>query len=145
MKRLIAPLLLIAAWSAPALAAGPEFDAYAQEGRRYLAEGEPDRAALSFEEALRINPFDAVALNNLASARVEAGDYNRALDLLKRAARLAPEDRDIAANLSRLRGWLNSYSDAGMQAPHPDELSGFVANGRLPPPPPPLWEPARRR
>lgn len=144
MNRLIALLALAAACLTPAHAAGPEFDAYAQEGRRFLAEGEPDRAALSFEEALRINPFDPVALNNLAAARVEAGDYNRALELLKRAARLAPEDRDVAANLSRLRGWLNSYSDAGMQAPQPDEMSGFVANGRLPPPPPPLWEPARR-
>ncbi len=144
MKLLPVALLMFLSLLSAAEAAEREPDTYAEQGRRFMAEGEPDRAALSFEEALRINPFDPVALNNLAAARVEAGDYNQALELLKRAARLAPENREIAANLSRLRGWLNSYADAGMPAPEGEGRRGVVADGRLPPPPPPLWEPARR-
>lgn len=126
------------------LALANPFLQYDEEGRRLMAEGEPDQAALSFEEALRVNPFDPVALNNLATAKVESGDFHSALELLKRAARLAPQDTEIAANLSRLRGWLNSYSEAGLKAPGPGDLAQ-ASDGALPPPPPPLWEPVRRR
>ena len=109
-----------------------------------MAEGATDQSVMCFEEALGINPFDPVALNNLAAAKVEWGDFHSALELLKRAARLAPQDTEIAANLSRLRGWLNSYSEAGMAAPGPQDLAQNQS-GSLPPPPPPLWEPVRRR
>lgn len=125
-------------------AAANPFQQYDQDGRRLMAEGATDQAVMSFEEALRINPFDPVALNNLAAAKVESGDFHSALELLKRAARLAPQDTEIAANLSRLRGWLNSYSEAGMAAPGPQDLAQNQS-GSLPPPPPPLWEPVRRR
>ena len=138
-----AALMGLALFGSVAVAAGPLLQ-YEVEGRRLMAQGEPDKAALSFEEALRVNPFDPVALNNLAVARAEAGDYNTSLDLLKRAARLAPVDNEIAANLSRLRGWLNSFEVSGQDVPRAgDPLDQRVA-GSLPPPPPPLWEPIRR-
>lgn len=140
----ISLILAAALLSTAAAAAGNPFEEYDYDGRRHLAEGQPDKAAVSFEEALRINPFDPVALNNLAVARLEAGDFHSAFDLLKRAARLAPTDTEIAANLSRLRGWLNSYADAGLPAPS-SQISQAKPDSSLPPPPPPLWEPVRRR
>lgn len=126
-----------------AQAAPPPGLEYTEQGRRALAEGDPEQAAAQFEQALEVNPFDPVALNNLAVAKAEAGDYNQALALLERAARLAPEDRRIAANLSRLRGWLNSYAQAGMPAPD-EAASDRGATAALPPPPPPLWDRSRR-
>ena len=36
--------------------------------------GQPAKAENSLEQALEVNPFDAVALNNLAVAKAEQGD-----------------------------------------------------------------------
>jgi tetratricopeptide (TPR) repeat protein len=77
-----------------------------QYGRAYLAEGDNVAAVQSFTDLLKQNPFDPVALNNLAVAKAAIGDYRAALDLLKRAERLAPNRQDIRENLSSLQSWM---------------------------------------
>jgi tetratricopeptide (TPR) repeat protein len=57
-------------------------------------------------EAAAINPFDPIALNNLAVAEAARGRYQQASSLLQRAVKLAPARADIAANLSNLQRWL---------------------------------------
>jgi tetratricopeptide (TPR) repeat protein len=76
-----------------------------QYGRAYLAEGDSAAAVQSYGELVRQNPFDPVALNNLATAKAAAGDYQAALDLLTRAVRLAPQRADIRDNLKQLQAW----------------------------------------
>lgn len=49
-----------------------------------------------------VNP---VVLNEHATASIRAGDINTAWILLERAARLAPHDERIAANLAVVRDW----------------------------------------
>lgn len=107
-------------------------------GRASLAAGETERATYEFEEALRVNPFDPVSLNNLAVAKAEQGDYHSAVELLSRASRLAPENYEVAANLARLRNWMNSEALAGVepQGPAMPKSADWAA---LPPPPPALW------
>lgn len=117
------------------------YSSFQDLGRRNMAEGDIGEAEDRFAEALQINPFDPVALNNLAVAKAEQGDYHTAKDLLERAGRLDEGNATITANLARLRGWLNTY--AGNELRPRARVPVPVANqaGGLPPPPPPLWEP----
>lgn len=112
-------------------------------GRRNMAEGDIEGAERRFADALEINPFDPVALNNLAAAKAEQGDYHTALELLERAERLAPESADIAANLARLRGWVNYYAGNELHPAARIAVPEARMTEGLPPPPPALWEPAR--
>ncbi len=97
---------------------------------------EPLRAnQFRFEHQLRVNPFDPAALNNLAVVKAAQGRYADARDLLERAARLAPLNSEIRANLGRLAAWESSVSGAASPQ-RPPELETF----RPPPEPPPLWE-----
>lgn len=112
-------------------------------GRRNMAEGDVATAERRFAEALEINPFDPVALNNLAAAKAEQGDYHTALELLERAERLAPQSADIAANLARLRGWVNYYAGNELHPAARIAVPQARMTEGLPPPPPALWEPTR--
>lgn len=128
---------------APAIAQAPfatpvDMDAlygYDGQGRQGMAEGDPTRAEFNFERALEVNPFDAVALNNLAVAKAERGQFYEAMSLLERAAKLAPDNSEVIANLARLRGYVQSYATAGVE---PSPVAKSFA-GNLPPAPPPLW------
>lgn len=104
-------------------------------GLEGMAAGETERAEQSFERALEVNPFDPVALNNLAVAKAEQGQFHEATALLERAAKLQPDNAEIAANLARLRGYVQGYAMAGVEPAGPvqPQRSG------LPPAPPPLW------
>lgn len=53
-----------------------------------------------------VNPFDPVALNNMAVAEAARGQYQQALALLQRAVKLAPARADIATNLANMKRWL---------------------------------------
>jgi tetratricopeptide (TPR) repeat protein len=77
-----------------------------QFGRAYIAEGDSAAAIQSYGELVRQNPFDPVALNNMAIAKASAGDYQAALELLNRANRIAPQRADIRENLKQLQTWL---------------------------------------
>ena len=102
---------------------------FQHQGRDDLAGGENGRAVESFAAAVNVNPFDAVALNNLAVARAAQGNYQTALMLLERAARLAPDRKDIADNLARFRSWLEGGGEKPFE----------VQVGAAPPDLPPLW------
>ena len=108
----------------------------ADAGLQGMAEGETERAEQSFERALEVNPFDPVALNNLAVAKAEQGQFHEAAAMLERAAKLQPDNAEIAANLARLRGYVQGYAMAGVE---PAGQSPAAINGSLPPAPPALW------
>ena len=110
-------------------------------GRAYLAEGDTAGAIENYQEAAKINPFDPVALNNLAVARAAAGDYQAALDLLAKAIKLSPGRTDIAENHRQLQSWMNDQLRGGtttfvrkplVTQPSPQNF-GIASE------PPPLW------
>ncbi|MEY2685261.1 MAG: hypothetical protein RJA09_2405 [Pseudomonadota bacterium] len=75
-------------------------------------------------ETAAINPFDPIALNNLAVTEAARGRYQQASSLLQRAVKLAPARADIAANLANLQRWLaqvEGQAALGMQ-PQPLQL-----------------------
>jgi len=123
--------------------AGP---AYAPGGvdstaRKSLAAGDVAGAEAGFGQAVSVNPFDPIALNNLAVAKTEAGQFHEALELLQRAERLAPQNTEVAANLARLRSWNQNYAmQDGRTLGSTDTVGGLVEFKNLPPPPPALWD-----
>jgi tetratricopeptide (TPR) repeat protein len=111
------------------------------EGRNFLAEGNNSAASKKFAEAAKINPFDASALNNQAVALAAQGDNEKALNLLERANRLAPNRADIAANLNELRNWMNRNTPQVAAVQRKAPVPGAYPNqGDIPPEPPPLWK-----
>lgn len=103
-------------------------------GLQGMAEGNTGQAELDFEKALEVNPFDPLALNNLAVAKAEQGQFHEATAMLERAAKLQPDNAEIAANLARLRGYVQGYAMAGVAPAAQNPM-----NGPLPPAPPALW------
>jgi len=67
-------------------------------GVAYDKKGFNDRARESFERAVKMEE-DADTLNNLGFSLYQNGNYRAAVDRLKRAARLAPQDERILNNL----------------------------------------------
>lgn len=100
-----------------------------QAARSYYAEGDYVNAAKGFEEVLRTFPADAVVINNLAVAKVANGEYRAAVELLRRAAQLAPHRRDIETNLRDLQDYLQ-YFDQARPVPPQDAVL---------PEPPSIW------
>jgi tetratricopeptide (TPR) repeat protein len=70
-------------------------------GRAYRALGEAENARLAYEEAIRRNPSDTEAYNNLA-ALLEEQEPVQAIALLERAVALAPTVALYHANLAAL-------------------------------------------
>lgn len=103
-----------------------------------LEGGQVDAAVQALESRLGENPFDPVQLNNLASAQARRGDVYTALDLLNRAARLAPDDPTVKANQEALRNWL-----AARVSGQRDMIAPIPRLPDNPPEPPPLWEPLK--
>jgi len=67
-------------------------------GVAFDKKGFADRAKDSFERAVKLEE-DAETLNNLGFALYQNGNYRAAVDRLKRAAKLAPNDERILNNL----------------------------------------------
>jgi len=67
-------------------------------GVAYDKKGFADRARDSFERAVKMDE-DADTLNNLGFSLYQNGNYRAAVDRLKRAAKLAPQDERILNNL----------------------------------------------
>lgn len=120
---------------------GPAYapDGFDSKGRTNFAQGDVAAAEASFGQAVDVNPFDPIALNNLAVTKTEAGQFHEALSLLQRAERLAPQNTEIAANLARLRSWNQNYAmqDGSVLGQAGIDMGTFK---NLPPKPPELWD-----
>ncbi|MGH8446707.1 MAG: hypothetical protein ACREVL_15660 [Solimonas sp.] len=132
LRSLLAPLLAL---PLAALAQGAPPDRLQLQS--LLENGQVSQAIGSLENTLGENPFDPVQLNNLAAARARQGDVYAALQLLDRAARLAPEQPVIADNRSKLRAWIAAKIGANSAKLEAVPVTGVPAQM---PDPPPLWE-----
>ncbi|HEY0366239.1 MAG TPA: tetratricopeptide repeat protein, partial [Pyrinomonadaceae bacterium] len=80
-------------------------------GVAYDKKGFGDRARDSFERAVKMEE-DADTLNNLGFSLYQNGNYRAAVDRLKRAAKLAPQDERILNNLGLAYCRLGKIDDA---------------------------------
>ena len=80
-------LLLVLASLAVAAAPAPGATTHPyNRGCEALAAGDIATATKLFQEALKLDPADTDALNNLAVCYVKTGDYSKALPLLQKCA-----------------------------------------------------------
>jgi tetratricopeptide (TPR) repeat protein len=106
--------LLLLAGATPVFSASPEetFDAACAS----YEQGKWEAAAEGFRSLLRYGLSDARLEYNLANAEYKRGRLGEAILHYERARRLAPADKDIAANLAIVRGKLRDVvedSDSG--------------------------------
>lgn len=78
----------------------------------YDRKGLPERAEDSHRRSLDADERDPQALNNLGYSLYLNGSYRAAVDKLKKAARLAPNDSRILNNLALAQVRLGKYDDA---------------------------------
>jgi tetratricopeptide (TPR) repeat protein len=106
--------------------------------RTSFARGETMRASDTLQATSKANPFDPVALNNLAVTQAAQGDYLNAVASLERAYRLAPNRADIASNLKNLQLWIGQ-SNISVNSGRPASPLIFPRAEDLPPEVPALW------
>ena len=85
-----------------AMGAGPALAASEHpynQGCEALARGDVDKAKTLFQEAVKLDPSDTDALNNLAVCHMMAGDYGDALPLLQKVLRLNARYRGADLNI----------------------------------------------
>ncbi len=101
-----------------------------------MAQGPDGAGARTFD------PYDPAALNEAAADAVRRGDASTAWILLERAARLAPHDARIAANLREVRAWRSGEAaPAAATVPAAAPAVRPLAAPRIPAEPPAIWPP----
>jgi arylsulfatase A-like enzyme/Flp pilus assembly protein TadD len=75
-------------------------------GAIYERLGKVDDAIRSYESAIACDPSYALAYRNLGATLARKGDIRRALDVLREARRLLPQDRELQAAIVELEGML---------------------------------------
>jgi tetratricopeptide (TPR) repeat protein len=68
----------------------------------YERDGSLDKAAKTYDQAVKQNPQNAQMMGHLATIYITLNDTDKALDLAKQAHKLAPNDADISCTLGRL-------------------------------------------
>jgi len=81
-------------------------------GVAYHRKGMRELARKSFETSLELDKKNPQTLNNLGYLLYDESDYKGALDRLKKAARLAPNDARILNNLALTQSQLGKFDDA---------------------------------
>ena len=72
-------------------------------GMAHLEAKEYFRASVCFEKALRKNPNEPAALNNIAIAYMKLGQGEKALGFAERAAKVHPKSAEIRRTLAEIR------------------------------------------
>lgn len=105
------------------LVAGLGNAAYAQDGKM-------DRELEQLYSGTNINPFDAAASNNLGLKYFRQGQYERALKLLQRAQRLAPDRLHIRQNAEYLQLLMSQVENLDLETAN--SLSRTYENKEIP-------------
>ncbi len=71
-------------------------------GAVHERQGDVDEGIRSYERAIGCDPEYANAYRNLGAALARKGDLRRALEVLRKAKRLAPEDRELDSAIAEL-------------------------------------------
>ncbi|MEZ4862532.1 MAG: tetratricopeptide repeat protein [Caldilineaceae bacterium] len=117
----ILSLLLLLLLALPAHAAG-DIDTLAR-GNQLYAQGDFQAAGQLYEQLIAQGVEDSVLYYNLGNAYYKQGELGRALLNYTRAARLAPRDADIQANLALARSQVADKYETNSSSP----VAGLLA------------------
>jgi tetratricopeptide (TPR) repeat protein len=87
-------------------------DAFNQKGLCYFRLKEYDKAAISYNEGLKINPNDPTIHNNIGTIFFETRQYDQAINAFNKAVSLKPDYKDAWANLGSAYGTVKNYSES---------------------------------
>jgi len=88
---------------------------HTRKGIQALDRGATDQAVFHFEESLRYAPRQATPYAQLGTIHLQAGKYEKAIDLLRRAAYLEPRDDAILMNLGMALEYRGDREEAAKQ------------------------------
>lgn len=77
-----------------------------------MRQGRTDEAIETLQDALRIQPEDAVLLNNMGMCWIVRRDYEKALEMFNRAAGLVPENSKYRANMAVALGLMGREEES---------------------------------
>jgi tetratricopeptide (TPR) repeat protein len=77
-------------------------DRHLKRGDTFYQAGQLAKAAIEYQNALRLDPLHPVCLRQLGKVYDDQGQYNRALGLLEKAAEATPQDLDVQMRLCRI-------------------------------------------
>jgi len=105
-------------------------------GRAQLAAGDTNQAIETFSRLVAAEPQSAMPLMRLASAHFARKDFDKAIDALRRAQKLAPNDPTIARDLVVSYVMAEKPDEALKQAKafqqaHPKSATGYVLEGDI--------------
>jgi tetratricopeptide (TPR) repeat protein len=90
----------------------PYSDGYTQIGVGYYKMNKMDSAAIYFNEGLRYNPNNSVALSNLGAYYFNVRRYAEAIEIYKKTLTLNPRFIDAMVNLGSCYGASGQFNDA---------------------------------
>jgi len=114
--------------------AGARYASHLERAKRYLAEGNLDKASIEFRNALQVRPRSAEALYLYGRVSEQRGDLRQAVGSYQASIELAPNDTPARASL----GKLFVVAGAGEQAlktvepalrQHPDDPDLLIVRG----------------
>src|SRR5579871_6526181 len=112
-----------------ALEADPQLvEAYVTKGWVLQQQGDFPSACVQYETALQIQPNQKIALLNASGVYILLGQYQTALDMLKRLALIDPMLPDLHVNLGMLSVHLGEWDEALARFNHAIELAPENAN-----------------
>ncbi|RMH17147.1 MAG: tetratricopeptide repeat protein [Acidobacteria bacterium] len=106
------PAAALDLFAAAARRSPPNAAFYVHFGDALLQAGEPQQAARRYRRALELQPEMSHALYGLARVAIDDGDAGKAVGLLERAARAAPNHGEVHALLAQLYGRLGEPEQA---------------------------------
>ena len=83
-----------------------------EQGREYAEQGELDKAIAEFEQAIELNPNDAVVYNDLAAAYYQQGRIDEAITTWEEAISIDPELADAHYNLGLAYAEQDKFDEA---------------------------------
>lgn len=87
-------------------------DAHSQKGVGYTRIDRLDKAIESYEAGIKLNPNDAIALNNLATVFFAQRKIGDAIEAFKKVTRLNPRYADAYVNLGSCYGTVGDFKSA---------------------------------
>ena len=100
-----------------------------QLGRIFLSEDMTQEAIIELKKALKTDPerIDALLLLSLAFQKLPKPDLTKALELLKEASEIEPNNADVHLNLAQVHNKLKNEGEAIDDFKHAIELSNDLA------------------
>ena len=111
-NRPVTPPTTTAVAPTPAITTAERAEALKEQANTHYDRGDYQQAIAAYQDALKLDPNDADAFNNLGASLYNARRYREASEAFQNAVRLTPNDADVLNNLGAVYYVLEQYDRA---------------------------------